>query len=105
MKVVMGCCCSTMKVVSDLEQVGIELRNDLLPTDTVKPTTFFVQEQNPNREVIGVPVVPVIAVTEVKMDSKPPVLDIEIKSRIVGLTPIEQYKISNGILSKRDFNE
>ena len=105
MKVVMGCCCSTMKVVSDLEQVGIELRNDLLPTDTVKPTHFFVQEQNPNREVIGVPVVPVIAVTEVKMDSKPPVLDIEIKSRIVGLTPIEQYKISNGILSKRDFNE
>ena len=96
MKVVMGCCCSTMKVVSDLEQVGIELRNDLLPTDTVKPTTFFVQEQNPNREVI---------VTEVKMDSKPPVLDIEIKSRIVGLTPIEQYKISNGILSKRDSNE
>jgi hypothetical protein len=85
-----------MKVVSDLEQVGIELRNDLLPTDTVKPTTFFVQEQNPNREVI---------VTEVKMDSKPPVLDIEIKSRIVGLTPIEQYKISNGILSKRDSNE
>ena len=48
-----------MKVVSDLEQVGIELRNDLLPTDTVKPTPFFVQEQNPNREVIGVPVVPV----------------------------------------------
>jgi hypothetical protein len=97
-----------MKVVSDLEQVGIELRNDLLPTDTVKPTTFFVQEQNPNREVIVVPVVPVIpviAVTEVKMDSKPPVLDIEIKSRIVGLTPIEQYKISNGILSKRDSNE
>lgn len=101
----MGCCCSTMKVVSDLEQVGIELRNDLLPTDTVKPTTFFVQEQNPNREVIGVPVVPVIPLTQVKMDLKPPVLDIEIKSRIVGLTPIEQYKISNGILSKRDFNE
>ena len=94
-----------MKVVSDLEQVGIELRNDLLPTDTVKPTTFFVQEQNPNREVIVVPVVPVIPVTEVKMDSKPPVLDIEIKSRIVGLTQIEQYKISNGILSKRDSNE
>ena len=101
----MGCCCSTMKVVSDLEQVGIELRNDLLPTDTVKPTPFFVQEQNPNREVISVPVVPVIPLTEVKMDLKPPVLDIEIKSRIVGLTPIEQYKISNGILSKRDFNE
>lgn len=89
----MGCSCSTLKVVSDLEQ-------------TTETSHYIIQEQSPNREVIVIPIAEVKMKGDcpkqiINLDPTPIIHDVENKPTVT-MTSIEQYKISGGIISKRD---